>query len=551
MNEARKIVERGSDLFSGRNRLLSLWQETAEQFYPERADFQSVREMGDAITGHLSTSYPMVLRRDLSSMFSTMLRPRDTKWFEPGVEGHEEDDDDLGYAWLQNSGRIMRSVMADNRSGFIRATTECDNDYVTFGQGVLKIEMDWAERRILTRCRHLKDVVWREDKSGIVNEVHDRWKPTASELAQTFRRDNLHESVIKALSKEPGKTFECRHVVMPAWLYEEMDFGNTKFSAYPFVSIYVDVDNNHIIETSPSWTLKYVIPRWQTVSGSQYSYSPCALAGLPDARLLQSMTLTLLVSSEKYADPPVLVVGEALGSDLNLYAGGATMIEARYDQRTGDAVRTLPMDKGGFPAGLQMLDRTREALHEIFYLNKLTLPDRSGDMTAFETAQRIQEYIRGALPLFEPVENNYSEPVCNMIFEESFRAGLLGPMSDVPSSLKGKNVKFSFRSPLHDMEDRQKAEKFVAAKGVMEQAAMVDPASASMLDVRSALRDALKGMDIPSKWILSDDDIMEKQVEIAKAQEMEASMDSIRQAADIADKAAGAAQKIGLVNASS
>jgi hypothetical protein len=55
-----------------------------------------------------------------------------------------------------------------------------------------------------------------------------------------------------------------------------------------------------------SWSLIYVIPRWQTVSGSQYAYSPATVAALPDARLIQAMTLTFFEAGEKATNPPMV-----------------------------------------------------------------------------------------------------------------------------------------------------------------------------------------------------------------------------------------------------
>ena len=62
--------------------------------------------------------------------------------------------------------------------------------------------------------------------------------------------------------------------------------------------VYLDVANNHIMREHGTFSHGITLPRLQTVSGSQYAYSPCTVAGLPDARLLQAMTLTLLEAGE-------------------------------------------------------------------------------------------------------------------------------------------------------------------------------------------------------------------------------------------------------------
>ena len=46
----------------------------------------------------------------------------------------------------------------------------------------------------------------------------------------------------------------------------------------PYMSIWYDSTNDFVMEATPIWTGFYVIPRWQTVSGSRYSYSPATVA---------------------------------------------------------------------------------------------------------------------------------------------------------------------------------------------------------------------------------------------------------------------------------
>ena len=48
----------GNDLFGKKSPLQSLWQEIAENFYPERADFTLRRSIGTDFAANLMTSYP-------------------------------------------------------------------------------------------------------------------------------------------------------------------------------------------------------------------------------------------------------------------------------------------------------------------------------------------------------------------------------------------------------------------------------------------------------------------------------------------------------------
>jgi hypothetical protein len=80
MNLEEHLLEQGTELFSKRSSLLSFWQEVAENFYPERADFTMVRNIGQDFASNLMTSYPILARRDLGNAISAILRPSGKKW---------------------------------------------------------------------------------------------------------------------------------------------------------------------------------------------------------------------------------------------------------------------------------------------------------------------------------------------------------------------------------------------------------------------------------------------------------------------------------------
>ena len=59
---------------------MSLLQEIAEHFYPERADFTYQRYLGDQFAEHLSDSAPPLIRRELGDSITAMLRPSGKDW---------------------------------------------------------------------------------------------------------------------------------------------------------------------------------------------------------------------------------------------------------------------------------------------------------------------------------------------------------------------------------------------------------------------------------------------------------------------------------------
>jgi hypothetical protein len=306
------------------------------------------------------------------------------------------------------------------------------------------------------------------------------------------------------------------------------------------VSLYVDKDNDTLLEEIGVPAVGYIIPRWQTVSGSQYAHSPATVAALPDARLLQQITLTLLEAGEKAVDPPMAAVMEAVRGDVNIYPGGITWLDAEYDERLGEALRPLASDNTNLNFGLKVTEDTRNMLADAFYLNKISLPEAGKDMTAYEVQKRMEEYVRSALPLFEPAEVEYNAALCDETLSLLVRANVFGPPESFPETLQGREIEFEFESPINSAVGRAKSQAFRQSAELLSMAAQIDPNTMHTINVHTALKDALRGVEAPADWFRSDDEVQaiaEKQAQAAAGQQATA---EISQAAQIAEQVGNA-----------
>lgn len=502
--DAKKLRDLSDSLHAKKSPLNSLWQEVGDNFYPERADFTLQRALGTDFAANLMSSYPVLCRRDLGNLLGTMLRRKEAPWFHLGIKYEDRDQDKTeDKQWLQYFEETMRRAMYDRPAQFARATKEGDHDFAAFGQCALSVQINKMGNGMLYQCWHLRDMAWQTDGDGEVSFVTRRWKPTAQQLVDWFG-DKAGEKVTEIAGKTPFEEIECIHMVCKAEMYDDSANGRPRWS------IYYDTQHNRLIEATPIWGRFYIIPRWQTVSsavwGSQYAYSPAVIAALPDARLIQAMTFTLLEAGEKATSPPIIATKDAVRSDVALYAGGITWVDQEYDERLGEALRPLTQDFRGFNYGLEMNQDTRTMIHKAFFLDTLTMPQNGPEMTAYEVGQRIQEYIRNALPIFEPIESEYNAPLCEETFELMRRAGAFGSPLDWPKTLRDQQFSFHFESPLHDTIDQAKGQKFVQAQPLVSAAAAIDPSAVYVIDVKEALRDALSGT-IPAAWMRTKIDV--------------------------------------------
>lgn len=525
---AKDLLSCGDELFSKRSPLMSLWQHIAEQFYPERADFTVTRSLGMEFADNLYDSYPLIIRRELGDFLST-LRRKDQEWFDATIE-RDDRIDNSGRQFMEYTTQVMRRAMYDRRAQFSRAMKEADHDFVTFGSPVLTIEPNYELNTLLYQCWHIRDCVWRYTSDGRLAEVQRKWRPTCRELCNKFGKKagaSIHQNIKDQLDKAPHAEVDCRHIVICI-----EDFApEKKTRTQTYTELYVDVQNQHIIYETPLTNPKYVIPRWKTISGSQYAHSPAVTVGLPDARLIQSMSLTLLEAGEMAVRPPMGAKIDAIPDGAKLFSGGITAIDAEFDGRISDIIAPITNDNRALPFGLEMLKDKQGMLAQAFYIQKINLPQFSHEMTAFEFSQRLQEYIRNVIPLFEPIDSEYHSQVCDLTFTILLEQNAFGSPQDFPQSIRGDETVFRFDSPLSEALERQKGQRFLEAQQLVQSAMQLDPAAAAMIDVRIALRDALAGKRVPAKWVRDEAAVEAQAQAIAQQQQMQQQMAQTAQGA--------------------
>jgi len=492
MQNTETLLAHSNKVFEAQKVVQTLWQTLAVHFYPARADFTNVRNLGEDISDELMDSYPVLMRRDLGNSIGSMLRDG-IDWFDIDVRGGAGWD---GRMWLEDATNTLRRSMNERTSGFMRSSKEADHDYITFGQAVMSHEPRRDRRGLLYRCWHLRDCAWIDGPDGQVQEVHRKWKPTASLLKKIFG-DNVHKTTLDACASNHGmQEIEVRHIFMMS-----EDYGKDEFSRFKYVSVFIDIKNRHILEEVGINYRYYTVPRFQTISGSPYAYSAATMAALPNARMLQAMTHTLLEAAERVARPPIVATQRVVRSDIDLGPDSITWVDNEYDERLGASLRPLYSDKSGFPIGYDMRQGVIEILGKAFFLDKLNLPEIGREMTAYEVSERMKQYRREALPLFTPIESDYNGQIVESSFEIALQFGMLGSIEDIPVDLQGAETEYKFKSPLATQEDEKKAQQFSQVSDLLGLAAQTDPGVRHNIDFDTAFRDAVSATGAPTRWI--------------------------------------------------
>lgn len=507
-----ELMQHSGNLFAKQAMMLPLWQTLAENFYPERADFTLTRNIGQELAIDLIDSYPILARRDMANSLHAMLRDGD--WVSMTTDSEPDYD---ARTWLEWGTRRMLKLFKTRDSNFVRATKEGDHDYVTFGQNVLSVELNKLRTGLLVRCWHLKDCAWFEDETGNVCGMYrkqqmDNWQ------VKSLYADKVHPTLERASRDTPFDKTNVLYACIPTSMY-----GDAKLEErFKYVRLCIDTDRQHIMEELGTNVFPYVVPRFQTIAGSQYAYSPATVVALPDARLIQAMTHTLLEAGERYVRPPIVATSTVVRGDVDLSPDGITWVDKEYDEKMGAALRPLFQDRGGFPIGHEMRAEIKEVLASAFYLNKLSMPPIERDMTAYEVSERMKQYRRECLPLFAPIESDYNGQLCEISFALMFQNGLLGSPYDVPRSLQGREVIFKFNSPLNAAEEEKKATRFQQVRQMLAETVQLAPSVADEIDMNLAFRDAVEGIGSPEKWLNDPRAVLAQRKQRMAAQQMQA-----------------------------
>ncbi len=555
-SRVRELVAIGDRLFSDRFPLLTLWQTFAENFYPLRADMTRARYISEEFASYLMTGRPVLAHRELSNQISAILRPRNMDWFMASTGEEAIDKDPACKAWLERATAAMRRAMYDRTSQFTRATKEGDGDYILFGQCVIEPRLNGHGTGLLYRTWHLRDCVWAENAELQIDQFHRKWTPQARQLLGFCKQYGLkpHPDVAKKAEKDPFTKVNARVIILPADEYDSFtgpgakDAKERRQGPHRFVRIVIDEEHDTILEEAPQIDLGHVIPRWVTIGGfSQYAYSPTAIVALPDARMLQQMTLTLIEIGQKSVDPPMIAVGDAIQGGTNLYAGAINWVDPDYDERTGEVLRPIPIDRSGINWGTEYEERIEKVLQEAFYLNVLNLPTvEPGDkMTATEVQMRMREYIQRATPLFEPMDLEYNGQLCSATYDIMNRIGAFGSVWDRPPPLQGKNIEFKFVNPLIQADGERKLTSFTKMAQLLGAAMEIDPTVRADADIDTAFRDAYEGTGAPSTWLVPKEQADKIKQQQRQQQQMLEQANQLGQVAENGGKAATAVQNVG------
>lgn len=434
---AKALIEQEKGLRTDRQPLEALWQNIARYVLPRAATFtEEVAPNVERNRHVLDSTAPRSLEM-FGSFLHNLLNNPATQWLVMRALNEKLKDSQQAKRWMQENSEIMLAALAAKSANIYFHLHEAYIDIGAFGTAVLFIEMVKDELRV--RSHHLMDCVLAEGENGQIDTVHRTFRLTPRQARQRWPKGDLGKSVEDGTSKKSQTPIEFMHCTFPLTdATRKLLPARVRNSNAPFASVWLNKKDGVMISAGTYQEFPYLCPRWYKVRGEIYGRSP-AMTALPDIRMVNRMTETVLRGAEKIVDPPLLLPDGGLVSPIRLFPGGLSFSDGVVQPQP-----LIPPGASRIEVGNQLLEQRQNAIRESFFTPLFQTPDNQY-MTATQVLQIADDRNRMVSPMLVRMQSELHARLADRVFGLLSRAGKLTPLPDV---LVDEEIGVEYVSPL-------------------------------------------------------------------------------------------------------
>jgi len=523
--KAKILLSRFDRLKTQRQNWESHWQEVADYMQPRKADVTKTRSKGDKRTELIFDSSPLQSVELLSASLHGMLTNPSTPWFSLKFKSEGMEGEDEAKEWLESATEVMYSAF--NQSNFQQEIFELYHDLITFGTAAMFIEED-DEDNIKFSTRHINEMYISENDKGRIDTVFRKFKISARAAIQKF--GNVSTNIAVIAKKDPYEEVEILHAVYPRADFnpKKQDKENMKFE-----SVYLDADSGDELSVSGFREFPFVVPRYLKASHEIYGRSP-AMTALPDVKMLNEMSKTIIKSAQKQVDPPLLVPDDGFMLPVRTVPGGLNFY------RAGTRDRIEPLNIGANNTlGLNMEEQRRNSIRNAFYVNQLMMQD-GPQMTATEVIQRNEEKMRLLGPVLGRLQSELLKPLIDRAFAILMRRNLF---AQAPDFLSGQEIEIEYVSPLAKAQKSTELQSIMRAIEIMGSLSNVAPVF-DHINMDKLVRHLTSIVGVPQKILKPQAELNAERQQAAQQQEQMQQMQQVQQLAEAGGKVAPLAKAL-------
>lgn len=525
---AETIISRNKARRSDRSTWETLWQSIARYCLPNSASFmEQIMPGQDRMRWILDSTAPRSLEM-FASFLHTLLNNPASEWVRLGVEGEPELQLSATVrAYLEVAQKRVMNALTSPSADIYSQLHQIYLDVGAFGTGVLF--EDVVNRRLRCRVYHLDDCVIDEGEDENIDSMIRRRKQTKRAALQRFGEKKLGRTYERLSDDKLDEKDTFFHAVFPASdpLVDKLP-ARIRMKEAAFYSCWVlEGQEQKVLEYGSYEEFPYFVPRWYKARGEIYGRSP-AMTAMPDIRMVNRMSDTILRGAEKIVDPPLVIPDGSLVSPVRTYSGGLTFTEGQVDIKT-----LIPPGTSRIETGNELLIARQQAIKEAFFTPLFVTPD-SPVKTATQVMQEVDERNRALSPMLVRMQTELFSRLVVRTFNILERSGQL---PKAPAELAGKRLKLEYVSPLIASQKQMEGLALMRTFEQLSYWAQVDKGTFDWIDTDMVAQLVPLANGASAKIVKSKTTV--DKVRAARAQQEQA-----QQAAQLAPEAASAAAQV-------
>lgn len=491
---------------------------------------------------YLTSTAAVRANKELASIIHSTVTSPSIKWSKFVFTNKNDSNDPQKVKALENL--VRRWYDALNESNFALEVSRAYPQFCCMGNSALFIK-DMAGDSIgfngfKFNALHIGQLAWQEGSEGNVDILFRRLEMTAYQLVTEYG-DLVPEEIQEKADVSPDCKYKIYDVIAPRdpKEIELNDAGLAAPEKRPFMyQRYLEKDST-LLEEDGYYEFPIAVFRWETSPGEVYGRSR-AHEGLAQIKILNKLEENMARASDLGLSPTFIAERGNIVGNFQIKPGHVNYvrdINGLQPLVSGVDVRIKEYD----------IPVLKEEIKQLFFLDKLLLPPRTetGEQTAFEIAERIEQAQRVLGPVIGRIDEELLKPVATRTFNIMVRRMLEeeGPneakelVSLFPNGQA--DIKVEFVNPLarsQRISEVSNTRAWVQDAMVMAQA---DPAIVDNINFDEVIRQIAEVLGISSDMLKSPEEIQQIRQQRAEvqAQQQQAQMENLN--ADTQSKSGG------------
>ena len=521
--KAKEIFARWKSIKNTRSNWEWQWQDVLKYVVPQKAFVTRQRSIqGESLDSDIYDTTARIANQIMAAGFQGNLTNPSTRWFRLRLQDSTLNEPREVRDWLDRAQDTMFDVFGS--SNFNEQIFECYIDLGSCGTSVL-FEVEDDKDIIRFRCIHVNEIAIGEDARERVIETFRQYSLTAMQAHLKWGDNAGKEVKDKIIAKQWDDNIQFLHAIHPRF---KRDVSSKTSNNLPWASVHMHLASQHIVEESGFHENPMMATRFYKVSGDPYGYSPGTIM-LPDIKMLQSITKTIIRAAQKITDPPLILPHDGFLLPLNTMPAG---INYRLSGNAQDKIEPLATG-ANIPVGREEQLDLRNAINKAYFVDLFnTLADRR-NMTATEVVERVQEKSLMLGPVLGRLQSEMLDPIIERTFNILLRNGVIPPP---PSILDQKEITIEYVSPL---ANAQKGARITALTNILAltgEMAQFQPEVLDKIDTDRAVDQAADIFGVSPSLIRDNDQVAEIRGARAKAAEAAAQQAQIVEGAEAVEK---------------